>query len=77
MPKALLSKLKMKEPPSFHGGMDGDIVHSFKRMVDTCFALTGIIKEQTRHKFASLLLTEDAANWYDMRITSLMLPGEP
>ena len=27
----------------------------------------GIINEQTRHKFSSLLLIEDAANWYDMR----------
>ena len=55
----------MKEPPSFHGSMDGDIVCSFVHAVDTYFGLTGIINEQTRHKFASLLLIEDAENWYD------------
>ena len=47
--------------------MDGDTICSFVRMVDTYFGLTGIINEQTRHKFASLLLIEDAANWYDTR----------
>ena len=57
----------MKEPPSFHGGIDGNTVCSFLYAVDTYFGLTGIINEQTRHKFASLLLIEDAANWYDMR----------
>ena len=57
----------MKEPPSFHGGMDGDSVRSFLHMVDTYFGLTGIINEQTRHKFASLLLIDDAENWYDTK----------
>ena len=55
----------MKKPPIFCGGMDGDTFHSFVRMLDTYFGLPGIINEQTRHKFASLLLIEDAENWYD------------
>ena len=50
----------MKDPPSFHGGINGDTVSSFMHMVDTYFDLTGIINKQTRHKFASLLLIEDA-----------------
>ena len=35
--------------------------------IDMYFGLTDIINEQTRNKFASILLIEDAANWYDMR----------
>ena len=57
----------MKQPPSFYGGIDGDPVCSFVHVEDMYFGLTGIINEQTRHKFASLLLIEDAVNWYDMR----------
>ena len=55
----------MEKPPDFHGSMDGDIIRSFVHAVDTHFGLTGIINEQTRHKIASLLLIEDAVNWYD------------
>ena len=47
--------------------MDGDTGRSFVHAVDIYFSLTGIINEQTRYKFASLLLIEDAENWYDMR----------
>ena len=47
--------------------MDGDTGCSFVYMVDMYFGLTGIINEQTRHKFASLLLIEDAENWYDTK----------
>ena len=54
----------MKEPPNFRGDMD-DTVWSFVHAVDMCFGLTGIINEQTRHKFASHLPIDDAANWYD------------
>ena len=57
----------MKEPPSFDGDIDGDTVHSFVHAVDMYFGLTGIINEQNRHKSASLLLIEDAENWYDTR----------
>ena len=54
----------MKEPHNFHGGMDGDTVRSFVHAIDTYFGLTSIINEQTRYKFASLLLIKDAENWY-------------
>ena len=47
--------------------MDGDVVYSFVHVVDIYFGLTGIINEQIRYKFASLLLIENAANWYDMK----------
>ena len=57
----------MKKPPSFHGGMDGDTVCSFVHMVDMYSGLTSIINKQTRHKFASLLLIEEAENWYNTR----------
>ena len=67
----------MKEPPSFHGVIDGDTVCSFVHMVDTYFGLTGIINEQTRYKFASLLLIKDAANWHDTKNYTSNLPGEP
>ena len=55
----------MKEPPRFHGGMDGDTVYSFVHEVDTYFGLIGIINEQIKHKFSSLLLIDNAVNWYE------------
>ena len=47
--------------------MDGDTICSFVYVVETYLGLPGIINEQTRHKFASLLLIEDAENWYDTK----------
>ena len=47
--------------------MDGYTVQSFVHAVDPYFGLIGIINEQTRYKFASLPLIEDAANWYDTK----------
>ena len=67
----------MKEPPSFCDGMDGDTVHSFMHAVDMYFGLTGIINELTRHKFASLLLIEDAENCYDIKSYTSNATWEP
>ena len=71
----------MKETPSFHGIMDGDTVCSFVCAVDTYFDLTGIINEQTTHKFASLLLIEQMQQMHKIgmirRIIPLMLPVKP
>ena len=47
--------------------MDDDTVHRFVCAADTYFGLTGIINEQTRRKFGSLLLIEDVVNWYNTR----------
>ena len=47
--------------------MDSDTICSLVYAVDTYFGLTFIINEQIRHKFASLLLIENAANYYDKR----------
>ena len=55
----------MKEPPSFRDDMDGGTVHIFVHAVDTYFGVIGTINEKTRHKFASLLMIENAANWYE------------
>ena len=56
----------MIEPPIFCGGMYDNTVQSFLRAVDMYFGTTSINK-QTRYKFASLLLIEDAENWYNTR----------
>ena len=48
--QGLFWQVKIKEPPTFRGGMDGDTVCSFVYMVDIYFALTSIINERTRHK---------------------------
>ena len=47
--------------------MDNNTVYNLVHAVDTYFGLTGIINEQTRHRFASLLIIEDAENWYDTK----------
>ena len=57
----------MKKPPYFYGGIDSNTIFNFVYMVDMYFGLIGIINEQTRQKFASLLLIDNAANWYDSR----------
>ena len=57
----------MKDPPSFCSGTDNNTISSFVHIVGMYFGLTSIINQQTRHTFASLLLFEDAENWYNMR----------
>ena len=57
--------------------MDGDIFGSFVHAVDMYFSLNSIINKQTKHKFASLLLIEDAKIGMTQGILPLMLPNEP